>query len=87
MDLDAFGRKDLSDSFLNNYNQFFQAMKTSEDSALFIYYKMYRANIRAKVNGLRAKSASSDEETSKAIKASEKYLHQMKMYLDEMNEV
>ena len=86
MDLDAFDRKDLSDFFLENYIQFFPAMKTPEDRALFVYFKMYRANIRAKVNGLRAKSATSDDERSKAKNTAEKYLHLMKSYLDEMPE-
>ena len=84
MDLDALDRKDLSASFLENYNQFFPAMKTAEDRALFVYFKMYRANIRAKVNGLRAKSATSDDERSKAINAAKKYLHLMESYMDEI---
>ncbi len=86
MDLDAFDRKDLSDAILENYIEFFPAMKTAADRTLFVYYKMYRANIRAKVNGLRAKSATNDEERSKAIKLAEKYLLQMKGYMDEMPE-
>lgn len=84
MDLDAFDRKDLSASFLENYNEFFPAMETPEDKALFVYYKMYRANIRAKVNGLRAKSATSDDERTKAVNTAKKYLNQMKRYQDEM---
>ena len=84
MDLDALDKKDLSDAFLENYNQFFPAMITPADRVLFVYYKMYRANIRAKINGLRAKSATSDEERSTALRAAEKYLYLMKNYLDEM---
>src|SRR5665213_1232157 len=62
MDLDAFDRKDLSALFLEYYNHFFPTMKTANERDLFIYYKSYRANIRAKVSTLRAKSATRDEE-------------------------
>ncbi|HUZ58421.1 MAG TPA: hypothetical protein VMU83_06540 [Hanamia sp.] len=81
MDLDAFDRKDLSELFLTYYNQFFPAMKTAEERNLFIYYKSYRANIRAKVNSLRAGSAKTDHEKSKAFAAAEKYLSLMNRYL------
>lgn len=81
MDLDAFDRRDLSELFLTYYNQFFPAMKTAEERNLFIYYKSYRANIRAKVNSLRAGSAKTDHEKSKALAAAEKYLSLMNRYL------
>src|ERR1019366_8776623 len=81
MDLDAFGRKDLSSLFLHYYNQFFYTMKTSRDCSLFIYYKAYRANIRAKVNSLRSKSTKNNMDKTKALAASEKYLQLMNSYL------
>src|SRR5690606_904967 len=84
MDLDAFGRHDLSETFLSHYNQFFPAMKTPEERALFIYYKMYRANIRAKVNGLRAKSAISEDERTIALATAKKYLIKMHNYMQEI---
>lgn len=84
MDLDAFDREDLSELFLKYYNQFFPAMKTAEERNLFIYYKSYRANIRAKVNSLRARTATTDGAKSKALAAAEKYLSLMKRYLKEL---
>lgn len=84
MDLDAFGRRDLSDLFLEEYNQLFPTIKSTEDRALFLYFKMYRANIRAKVNGLRAKSAASDDERYKALNAAEKCLHLVKEYMNDL---
>lgn len=84
MDLDAFDRNDLSELFLKYYIQFFPAMKTAEERNLFIYYKSYRANIRAKVNSLRAISAKKDSEKSKALTAAEKYLSLMNRYLKEL---
>ena len=81
MDLDAFDRKDLSDLFIDDYNHFFSAMRTSEERNLFVYYKSYRANVRAKVNSLRAKSAANKTDENRALADAEKYLQLMDHYL------
>ncbi len=81
MDLDASGRQDLSALFMDHYNRFFPAMITDEDQVLFIYYKAYRANVRAKVNSLRARSAAEKTEKSKSLSAVKKYLQLMDGYL------
>lgn len=82
MDLEAFGFPDLSEQFLRDYNHFFPAMTTGKDEQLFVYYKIYRANIRAKVNSLRGKSAKTGEEKNRALAAAEKYLNLIKDYLE-----
>ena len=81
MDLDAFGRQDLAELFVNYYNHFFPAMITDEDKSLFIYYKSYRANIRVKVNSLRARSTMGNGGKIKALSAAGKYLHLMDSYI------
>ena len=81
MDLDAFGRQDLAGSFVNYYNHIFPAIVRDEDYRLFIYYKSYRANIRAKVNSLRARSSMDDGSRIKALAAAEKYLLLMDSYI------
>ncbi len=81
MDLDAFGKKDLSELFLEYYNQFFPSMKSSKEHHLFVFYKAYRANVRAKVNSLRAKSAVNEKERTKALSEVDKYLQLMESYL------
>ena len=81
MDLDAFGRQELADLFVNYYNHFFPAMITNEDKSLFIYYKSYRANIRAKVNSLRARGTMDNGGKIKALSAADKYLHLMDSYI------
>ncbi len=81
MDLDSFGRQDLSVLFMNHYNAHFPCMNTAEERSLFIYYKSYRANIRAKVNTLRAKTATDHSEKTKALSATKKYLLLMDDYL------
>ena len=84
MDLDAFDRKDLSALFIEYYNQFFPVMWNDQDRRLFVYYKSYRANIRAKVNSLRAKSAAESTEATKALTAANKYLLLMKAYINSL---
>lgn len=84
MDLDSFGCEYLSALFLEYYNDLFPTMKTKSERDLFIYYKSYRANIRAKVNVLRAKSATTREEKSKALVGAEKYFSLMESYLEEL---
>jgi uncharacterized protein len=81
MDLDAFNRHDLSELFFNTYNSLFPAHRSEEDYHVFIYYKSYRSNIRAKVNSLRARSAKNDTERSTALKEADKYLLLMHSYI------
>jgi hypothetical protein len=84
MDLDAMERKDLSNLFIEHYNFLFPTMKNRIESQLFIYYKSYRANIRAKVNSLRAFSSSDELSKSEALKEAEKYLKLMESYMNEL---
>ncbi|MBS1669464.1 MAG: hypothetical protein JST58_18980 [Bacteroidetes bacterium] len=81
MDLDAFGRKDLSDLFFESYHRLSHNVITDADKQLFIYYKGYRANIRAKVNSLRAQSIQNKKERDYALAEIKKYLHLMEDYL------
>lgn len=85
MDLDAFGRHDLSDYFISSYNSIFQIITTGQERNLFMYYKSYRANVRAKVNSLRAKSAAEPGEKYKALSEVKKYLALMERYLEQVN--
>jgi len=84
MDLDAFGRKDLSQLFFKNCNKFFPCITSQEDEMLFIYYKAYRANIRAKVNALRAKNAESEDQQKHALSETHKYILLMNNYIGEI---
>ncbi|MFI5129130.1 MAG: hypothetical protein ACHQFX_04035 [Chitinophagales bacterium] len=85
MDLDAFGKQDLSALFIDHYNHLFPAMITEGDKSLFIYYKSYRANIRAKVNSLRARSAENTADKTKALSEASKYLGLMAAYLQSLD--
>ncbi len=85
MDLDALGKKDLSSEFIAQYNRLFHAMRTERERMLFIYYKCYRANVRAKVNSLRAKSAPNDTDRKKSLSEAKKYIMLMESYIKSLD--
>lgn len=80
MDLEAFQCTDLSKQFMKTYLEFFPCMKTRQEECLFTYYKSYRANVRAKVNALRAMQATDPSVINKYIKEINKYLNLMDQY-------
>jgi len=82
MDLEAFGYHDLSDQFFIYYNEHFHVCRNVAEQFLFVYYKAYRANVRAKVNLLRAKSATDLLIKEQALKEAERYLLLMGNYMD-----
>jgi aminoglycoside phosphotransferase family enzyme len=82
MDLDSFGRQDLSALFISCYNELFPVILSNEDNMLFIYYKSYRSNIRSKVNSLRAKTAKDETQKKNALSESVKYLELMNGYIN-----
>jgi aminoglycoside phosphotransferase family enzyme len=81
MDLDAFDRQDLSDFFIQTYNEFFPSLKTGDDRKLFLYCKCYRANVRAKVNSLRAQSAPTQDLKKQSLMETQRYLQLMSSYV------
>jgi len=81
MDLDALDREDLADLFIKYYNQFFPTMMSDAEKQLFVYYKSYRANIRAKVNSLRARSVTGSIEKATILTSVVKYLNLMDNYI------
>lgn len=49
MDLEAGGRQDLAEIFMNDYCRLWPCIEHAEDEQLFLYFKAYRANVRLKV--------------------------------------
>lgn len=84
MDLDAFGREDLSRRFFKTYLTYFAAVDTAEDEQLFIYYKSYRANVRAKIDSMRARNAATEVGKMVALAEAGKYLRLMNDYLQQL---
>jgi len=85
MDLDALGRNDLSNVFSEQYNHLFPTLGTEAERQLFAYYKSYRANVRAKVNSLRAESATNNLDSTKALGEVKKYLDLMVSYISDLD--
>lgn len=87
MDLDSLGQAGMAEMFYDRWTartrrQFGEADRQhfEADRQIFEYYKAYRANIRAKVNSLRAASADTERERSAAIAASLGYLRLLENY-------
>ncbi len=80
MDLEAFQRTDLSKQFMKTYLKLFPCMKGKKEERLFNYYKCYRANVRAKVNCLRAMQTDDTDELTEYLMEIKKYLLLMDYY-------
>lgn len=80
MDLDSFGCGGLAERFIEGYCREFPEAMGPDERRLLNYYKAYRANIRAKINSLRARSAASGEEKRQALEAAAGYLRLMDGY-------
>lgn len=83
MDLEAFDMPQLATIFMATYNQVFPCMQTPADEKLFVYYKAYRANIRAKVNSLRARSLTGVARKT-ALTDAAKYIALMHGYMQQL---
>ncbi len=53
MDLDFANRHDLSKYFIEEYNRNFEVIRNKEDETLFLFYKLYRANVKTKINAIK----------------------------------
>ena len=84
MDLEAYGRVDLSKLFIKEYQRNLNCLQTDADLRLMEYYKCFRANVRAKVHALRASQASDTETFKLHVRALRKYLQLMKRYMKKL---
>ncbi|MBP6680728.1 MAG: hypothetical protein KA166_06020, partial [Saprospiraceae bacterium] len=82
MDLEAAGFDELSKSFMTFYFAKDQAGFGKEEQMLFTYYKGYRANVRAKVNALRAMQAEGPVRQQNLADV-KKYLDLLDQYMSE----
>lgn len=81
MDLDFYGQAGLASYFMKRYNINYPVIITEADHRLFLYYKLYRANIRMKVNALRAMQAIETNVRKKHLRLMEDYYQLFKHYL------
>ena len=59
-------------------------MPGKEDENIFIYFKLFRANVKAKVNALRASQEEGKKEYEASIKACKDYMGLMSRYLGDL---
>lgn len=81
MDLDAHDKHGLAKLFLKEYQRRFTCFLKSDDKQLFLYYKCYRANVRAKVHALGIKQAHETGSYHEHIKAWKSYVNLMQSYM------
>lgn len=81
MDLEFHGHTELSDAFLTKYVELFPCLETSDEIALFIYYKLYRANVRMKVHLLKANQSTSNAIHDQEWKLAGDYAELMHQYM------
>ena len=86
MDLDFYKRRELKLYFLDKYFVKHPCVFTDEDQLIFEYYKLYRANIRTKVNALKAIQTKDEKERSYRLKLVEDYYFLMREYLTALQE-
>lgn len=80
MDMDAFRHHALAVTFMGAYQEHLPILRDDREARLFNYYKAYRANVRAKVNSLRARSATDEKARAAALNESLRYLRLMADY-------
>lgn len=78
MDLEYYHRGDLSSYFMEKYLEINPVMQNEKERQLFIYYKSYRANVRAKVAAFGARK--SEPENTEAQQEVARYLKLLDSY-------
>lgn len=81
VDLDFYGRQDLSRLFFEKYSEEFGLMNNDQERKLFQYYKSYRANVRAKVTLINIQKQN-DTNNSGKLNDAKKYIDLMTGYMD-----
>ena len=84
MDLEFYGRQDLSDYFVETYLQKMKVTLGENERKLFLFYKLYRANVKTKVNALKAMQSDSDHDTKDRLSLFRKYFSLMVSYYNKL---
>ncbi len=84
MDLEAHGQNALGELFFQEYSRLLDLPQSSKVTTLFIYYKCYRANVRAKVLLLRARDSKDQRIFASSIKFAARYLKLIAVYLSKL---
>lgn len=86
MDLERHGRSDLSGAFRSYYLSKTGCVENQTDDRLFLFYKLYRANVRTKVLAIDARTKENHGEgTGGVVTAIKPYLELCRRYSVELN--
>lgn len=81
MDLEFYHLPGLAQAFFDYYNHIFPVCGSKEEEELFVFYKAYKANVRAKIHLMDAEGATDDEKRNTALHTGADYLLLMDGYL------
>ena len=84
LDLDLHGRPDLAAVFLEYYCARHRCMTTGSDAILFNYYRLYRANVKIKVQALKGRQAPAGVPTQQRYRKVKAYFDLLEKYLDDV---
>ncbi len=84
MDMEFYGHLKLSEVFFNEYNNYKGELVIKENRRIFIYFKLLRANVRAKVLALEASQGNSPKSNKGNLYDSIRYLQLMREYIKEL---
>jgi len=84
MDLELAGREDFSQHFLRYYLTLNPCMHSSDEEKLFRYYKLHRANVKAKVAAIKAQQAETEDNGNGRLQKAKNYLTLMKTYAEKL---
>jgi len=82
MDFEFHGQKTFSKTFLDEYSRHHSYIGTEADDQLFLYFKCYRANVRAKVNVITSQHMQNDQPGFRTyLRTAQTYLELMRTYI------
>jgi len=82
MDLDFYGRSDLEKAFLDAYFVRYPVLIHEDDWQIYHYYKLYRANVRVKINALKTMQSPDEKEMLERMGLVKAYLSLLEKYLE-----
>jgi aminoglycoside phosphotransferase family enzyme len=80
MDLEFHGLVDLSKCFMETYNGAFRVIRNNSEGQLFLYYKLYRANVKVKINALKTQQAKDPDEIRFRLRLFKEYFELLVAY-------
>ena len=80
MELEFAGHPELSDHLIDRYNKAFPLIRNDPEEQLFLFYKLYRANVRMKVNAIRVQQVGEAGERARRTDLFKRYFDRYMSY-------